>query len=275
MFTALIPEIRGKDPETGDSSRTMAVEAGRFSRTRGRVIGLERGFTLVELLVVIGIIAVLVALLLPAIGRARAHARLTECKSNIRQQLHAHFMYSANWKDFKPPLFRKATVSVQVDWVSPDTKWSNRFVGQGLLVSEKLIPFDVLLCPSEGMYEDTVRDQYAWENLASSGSSYVYFWRHPSEAPADPSRPYVGATYHRQRTSPRKAIIMDVNAETGHSYTGEYAGRQWISHPVVKRFNVGYIDGSVRDFQIDEFKLMYAGGSFEELQWFDRANERY
>lgn len=61
------------------------------------------GFTLVELLVVIGIIAVLIAILLPALGKAREQARIATCLSNQRQVATTFLMYAHEYKGILPP----------------------------------------------------------------------------------------------------------------------------------------------------------------------------
>ena len=62
----------------------------------------KAAFTLVELLVVIGIIAILISILLPVLGRSRESARRVQCMSNLRQISTAFLMYCHENKDWFP-----------------------------------------------------------------------------------------------------------------------------------------------------------------------------
>lgn len=63
----------------------------------------SHGFTLIELLVVVAIIALLIAILLPSLGRARRQARAVACLSNLRQIAITCNTYAQDWGGVLPP----------------------------------------------------------------------------------------------------------------------------------------------------------------------------
>ena len=66
----------------------------------------RKGFTIIELLVVVSIIALLIGILLPAVGKARDKARTSTSESNLRQLAIAHQSYAADWEDRQLTLVR-------------------------------------------------------------------------------------------------------------------------------------------------------------------------
>lgn len=138
------------------------------------------GFTLVELLVVIGIIGVLIGLLLPVLGKARESANFTKCRANLQQISLATRLYSNDFNDYLPGrdevggwYYRRAPGEVN----SADPYSVPERYGLGALYQERgYIRGDtaVWLDPSANETLQSYKNTYAHAILTESQRSGIY-----------------------------------------------------------------------------------------------------
>lgn len=200
-------------------------------------VRVTRGFSLVEVLVVIAIIGVLLALLLPGIGQARESAKKAICLSNLRQIGLAIQSYSTSNRGYIP-YGPKAPPMMSASDFYPATGTptslislkSGKHVGLGLLLQQYLNnQTRAVFCPSPDQPFN------ADEELARVGVSQAqgsYYYRHGSmsnlyEPPgtATPASPYTRlANLGLNRNGNKiRALVMDT---------------QFLAHPTLAEFRI-------------------------------------
>jgi prepilin-type N-terminal cleavage/methylation domain-containing protein/prepilin-type processing-associated H-X9-DG protein len=203
----------------------------------------SKNFTLIELLVVIAIIAVLVSMLLPAIGRARDVARDIQCASNWKQCATGLFMYSADNKDCVPPFNGESTLSpIYVKWqdsiffyIYPDKTLSKVPYNGYYYGNPKATPFTpygVFKCPSQ-MLEGN-GNQYRHYGL----NFYVAYFKGTSTV--------VDCNIARVRNPSARMLGMDVD-RTDNPRADSGDPTTWgLRHKGKMGLNALYVDGHVQ-----------------------------
>jgi prepilin-type N-terminal cleavage/methylation domain-containing protein/prepilin-type processing-associated H-X9-DG protein len=253
----ILRHARSASAETNDLLKALRKDDPMKSQA-------ERRFTLIELLVVIAIIAILAAMLLPALGKAKAVARSIVCTNNLAQITKAGMMYSADYSEYIVPLY------------TPDAHWDAGALTNwtGLLMTywginrttffASVQDCPVIVCPES-------------PNRFGYGHNYMFLGWHSS------SPPCICFQFEKlsSASSPDKTVFFVDNKRIGPNGTDafqewspwarapEYASHMWpddahASFPHNSMGNVGWLDGHVSGMRMNGLYLPYPAA---EADW--------
>ena len=233
---------------------------------------MKKHFTLIELLVVIAIIAILAAMLLPALSAARERARMASCVSKLKQIGLAEMLYADSNKDWIAHMAENtpgdgtdsgAGCMFANDRVPPYKLARTGVlseVGTAGVASDKLLQYKLrnFQCPSDATNcTNTVGSwsspsSYVWHRLPRTADTYSKQYASVGKTKPDDAatrRSLVG------RDNPGAVIWIEHNIATSKSYTPSLA-KGVSNHP--NALNAVYLGGHVKSTNINSTQQNYA-----------------
>jgi prepilin-type N-terminal cleavage/methylation domain-containing protein/prepilin-type processing-associated H-X9-DG protein len=224
------------------------MNSSNLKSNRAPSLKTRRGFTLIELLVVIAIIAILAAMLLPALAKAKIRAQGISCINNMKQLQIGNMMYATDNADFLP---RNSAVSLGGDTTSGKPNWvAGTFAWAGN-------PDNPFGCETNTFYLGTEGETRAGVTLLGSIGPYA---KAPGvyHCPADR---YLDPAYHVERVR-----SCSMNLQLGTLNFGSFGSDNLTYRIVLKYSEFGHgISASDCFVFLDENPVSLNDGWFEYI----------